>query len=82
MKHKETLKDFFEGFVDKYREPLLIEANRVMGDQGPDKLVNLEQYITTQEFTNAKADSIYSNQVCKETIKQVRYHLKEKIDTD
>ena len=82
MKHRETLKHFFEGFVDRFSEQLLEEANRVLGEVGPDKFSQLVKYVEEQEFTNAKSDSIYSNQVCKETIKQVRYHLKEKIDTD
>ncbi|HIP08575.1 MAG TPA: hypothetical protein EYG65_02460 [Rhodospirillales bacterium] len=80
LKHADTIKHYFEQFVDNYSRKLLKEAKRVLGDRGPMFMQKLHSYIDEHEFTNAKDDSVYSNQICKATIKQIRYHLREKIE--
>ena len=73
-----VLKSFFEDFCADREEDLLIEAAKSQGGKGPALMEKLYTYIATNEFTNAKADSIISNSICKSTIKQIRNHLREK----
>ena len=58
----------------------MLEAKRVLGDKAPAFMQKLHRYIDENEFINAKDDAVYSNQICKQSIKQIRYHLREKID--
>ena len=77
-KHASVLKSFFEDFCADREEDLLEEAEKALGEKGAGLLANLYTYIADKEFTNAKADSLISNSVCKSTIKQIRNHLREK----
>ena len=79
LTHADTLKNFFEQFVDNYEVQILKEARKVLGDKAPMYMQRLNEYIEVTEFTNPKDDTIYSNQICKVSIKQIRYHLREKI---
>ena len=75
VKHRNILKRFFENFVDSHEEQLEAEAKKVLGDQAGSRMAKLLAYIEQEPFTNPKADTIYSNVVCKAAIKQIRKHL-------
>ena len=77
-KHASTLRSFFDDFCQDREEDLLEEARKVLRGKGPTLMSKLYRYLAEEEFTNAKADSIFSNTVCKSTIKQIRNHLREK----
>ena len=82
LNHADTIKNYFEQFVESYHRKLLKEGRKTLGDKAPVFMSKLHSYIDSHEFTNAKDDCVYSNQICKATIKQIRYHLREKIEPE
>jgi hypothetical protein len=80
VKHRTTLKQFFVNFVDSHEEELEAEAKKVLGDQAGCRMAKLLSYIETEPFSNPRADTIYSNVVCKAAIKRIRRHLASNAD--
>ncbi len=74
-KHRTIVKQFVDTFVDGHAEELEDEASKVLGDQAGSRMAKLLEYVEQEPFSNPRADTIYSNVVCKAAIKKIRIHL-------
>ena len=74
-KHRTIVKQFVDTFVDGHAEELEDEAQKVLGDQAGSRMAKLLEYVEQEPFSNPRADTIYSNVVCKAAIKRIRRHL-------